>query len=176
MQKISLVVIILVGLTATVGCMTQEPGSVNRTPAEVTTAPIASIPATPGTEGTSPVIPGTSVPVPGVVLPGELVLTPPGPYHSGDRIKISANTILSPGNPILVEVVSAGFHPTDKMNDTRFYGTSAVVYVEKGVIESDNYWSYQLDTTGYGPGLYQVEVSAVLVKGYRLSSSFTLLP
>jgi hypothetical protein len=62
------------------------------------------------------------------------------------------------------------------MNDTRFYGTSAVVYVEKGVIESDNYWSYQLDTTGYGPGLYQVEVSAVLVKGYRLSSSFTLLP
>lgn len=179
MQVIPLVALILVCLSATAGCVSRDHGPVVQSPGTVTTAPVSPVP-TPTDRGTpSLTIPGTNLPTPAQTSPslwGDLQFSPGGPYHAGDRIRISANTILSPGNPILIEVLSAGFNPTNKMNDTRFYGASAVVNVEKGIGDSNNRWSYDLDTTGYAPGLYQVQVSALLVRGYRLSGSFVLLP
>jgi hypothetical protein len=178
MQVIAMVVLLLVGLSAAAGCVTRDQGPVVQPTVPVTTAPVSLVPATTGTV-TPPItaVLETALPTPVQSPPswGDLELYPAGPYHAGDRIRISANTILSPGNPILVEVLSAGFDPTNKMNDTRFYGTSGVVNVEKGIADSNNRWSYELDTTGYAPGLYQVQVSALLVRGYRLSGSFVML-
>ena len=179
MQVIPLVTIILFCLFAVAGCISMDQKPVVTPTGPVATAPVSPVPATTGGGTPSLTIPGTNLPEPAQTAPfsrGDLELSPAGPYHAGDRIRISANTILSPGNPILVEVLSAGFDPTDKMNDTRFFGTSAVVDVEKGVVDSNNRWSYELDTTGYAPGLYQVQVSALLVTGYRMSGSFVLLP
>ena len=179
MQVIPLVALILICLSAAAGCVTRDQGPVVQPTVPVTTAPVSPVPATTDMATPSMTIPGTVLPTPAQLPPstwGDLELYPAGPHHAGDRILISANTILSPGNPILVEVLSAGFDPTNKMNDTRFYGASAVVNVEKGNVDSNNRWSYELDTTGYGPGLYQVQVSALLVSGYRKSGSFVLLP
>jgi hypothetical protein len=179
MQVIPLAALVLVCLSMAAGCVSRDQGPVVQPIGTLITTSVSPLPATTGT-GTPPVtIPGTILPTPGPTSPfswGVLQLSPAGPYYPGDRIRVSANTILSPGNPILVEVLSAGFDPTNKMNDTRFYGTSAVVDVEKGIGDSNNHWSYDLDTTGYAPGLYQVQVSALLVRGYRLSGSFVLLP
>jgi hypothetical protein len=179
MQVIPLVALILVCLSAAAGCVSRDQEPVVRPTGTVVTASVSPVPATIDTRTPTMTPPGTSLPTPAQTSPsswGDLQLSPAGPHHTGDRIRISANTILSPGNPILLEVLSAGFDPTNKMNDTRFYGTSAVVNVEKGFGDSNNRWSYQLDTTGYAPGLYQVQVSALLVRGYRLSGSFVLLP
>jgi hypothetical protein len=179
MQVIPLAALILVCLSTAAGCVSRDQGPVFQPTVATVTASVSLVPATIGTGTPSMTIPGTKLPTPGQTPPspwGDLQLSPAGPYHSGDRIRISANTILSPGNPILIEVLSAGFDPTNKMNDTRFYGTSAVVNVEKGIQDSNNRWSSDLDTTGYAPGLYQVQVSALLVRGYRLSGSFVLLP
>jgi len=106
---------------------------------------------------------------------GNVRFVPGGVYHVGDTILISGTTILSPGNRILIEVTSASFGPTNKSEESRFYGASAVVTVEKGTMNSVNSWSYPLDTGNFAPDTYLVSISGITVKAYAQSSSFVLV-
>ncbi len=105
---------------------------------------------------------------------GNITFIPGGIYHVGDKILISGTTILSPGNQILIDVTSASFGPTNKSEESRFYGASAVVTVEKGTVNSVNSWSYLLDTSDLAPDTYLVSISGITVKAYTQSSSFVL--
>jgi hypothetical protein len=108
-------------------------------------------------------------------IEGNIRFVPGGIYHVGDRILISGTTILSPGNQILIEVTSASFGPTNKSEESRFYGASAVITVEKGSLNSVNSWSYVLDTGDLAPDTYLVSISGITVKAYDQSSSFVLV-
>lgn len=108
-------------------------------------------------------------------IEGKIRFVPDGIYHVGDTILISGTTILSPGNQILIEVTSASFGPTNKSEESRFYGASAVVTVEKGDLNSVNSWSYVLDTGDLAPDTYLVSISGITVKTYAQSSSFVLV-
>ena len=89
---------------------------------------------------------------------------------------MTGTTILSPGNELLIEVTEMEFSPTNKTDDTAFSGTSAIVTVEKGRVDSRNTWEYTLDTTGFSPGEYQVLITGIQVTGFQKSAYFTLLP
>jgi hypothetical protein len=106
---------------------------------------------------------------------GNITFVPGGIYRVGDKILISGTTILSPGNQVLIEVTSASFGPTNKSEESRFYGASAVVTVEKGTLNSVNSWSYLLDTGDLAPDTYLVSISGITVKAYAQSSSFVLV-
>ncbi len=106
---------------------------------------------------------------------GNITFVPGGIYHVGDKVLISGTTILSPGNQVLIEVTSASFGPTNKSEESRFYGASAVVIVKKGNLDSVNSWSYLLDTGNLAPDTYLVSISGITVKAYALSSSFVLV-
>jgi hypothetical protein len=109
-------------------------------------------------------------------LGGPVEFEPRGEYRAGDRILLSGITNLAPGNELLIEVRSVSFGPTTKTEDSRFSGVSATVVVEQGAVDSRNTWSYLLDTTGFVPDQYQIEISGITVPAFRKSASFTLLP
>jgi hypothetical protein len=149
-------------------------------------APVTGIPRTPLTplpDITTEIASPTSTPDQSVspetplqeAVEGKIRLVPGGIYHVGDRILISGTTILSPGNQILIEVTSASFGPTNKSEESRFYGASAVVTVEKGALDSVNNWSYVLDTGDLAPDTYLVSISGITVRAYAQSSSFVLV-
>lgn len=101
---------------------------------------------------------------------------PGGEYHAGDRILMTGTTILSPGNQLLIEVSALAFVPTSKTENNTFSGVSAIVTVQKGLVNSQNTWEYTLDTTGFEPGDYQVLITGIQVTQFQKSAYFTLLP
>ncbi len=104
-----------------------------------------------------------------------ILFLPGGVYHVGDRLLIRQATILSPGNRILIEVTSVTFLPTSKTSDNRFYGVSGIATVEKGAADSMNSWWFLIDTRGFAPDEYQVQIQGMTVKNYRISTSFSLV-
>jgi hypothetical protein len=100
---------------------------------------------------------------------------PTGEYPVGDRIHFSGYTNLAPGNELLVEVRSVSFSPTRKNEDNRWSGISTVVVVSKGATGRVNTWSCLIDTTGFVPDRYEVEISGITVPLFRKSATFTLL-
>jgi hypothetical protein len=101
---------------------------------------------------------------------------PGGVYRAGEEILISGTTILSPGNPLLVEIQSVAFTPTNKSDPTYYSGTTAVIEVEKGSPDGQNTWRYLLNTSGFVPGNYSLGITGLKVQGFRESGSFTLIP
>ena len=163
-MKFGLFVIILVSLAVLGGgCIGQQP----EVPPPATTAP-EPIRTTPE--------PPTAIPTIDESLGGPVEFEPGGEYHVGDRILISGITNLAPGNELLIEVRSVSFGPTPKTEESRFSGVSATIVVEKGAVDSQNTWSYLLDTTGFVPDQYQVVISGITVPAFRKSATFFLLP
>lgn len=146
------------------GCL-QEKGD--------STIPESTIPATASGAPTVPVT-ETRIP-PDTPAAGPVQFLPGRAYHTGDEILITGTTILSPGNPLLVEVQSLAFGPSDKTDPAYFSGATAVIEVMKGPAEGQNTWRYLLNTSGFVPGEYSVEISGLEVQGFRETATFTLI-
>lgn len=162
-MKTGLAVIVLCLAVLAGGCIGQEPEPL---------PPTTSVPTPPPTTPEPTTVPPTI----NESLGGPIEFESHGEYHVGDRIILSGITNLAPGNELLVEVRSVSFGPTTKTEDSRITGVSATVVVGKGVVDSQNTWRYLLDTSGFMPDQYQVEISGITVPAFRKSSSFTLLP
>jgi hypothetical protein len=108
---------------------------------------------------------------------GDLFLIAPltARYHEGDVITVHGSTILAAGDPLLVEVVSASFGPTNKTSNQFFTGVSGVVHVVQGPAGGPNTWSFSFPTDGYNPDTYIVTVSGLTVN-VEDSTTFELLP
>jgi hypothetical protein len=107
---------------------------------------------------------------------GPAQFIPGGVYPVGEEILIAGTTILSPGNPLLIEIQSVAFGPTNKSDPTYYSGATAVIGVEKGSPDGQNTWRYLLNTSGFVPGDYSLEITGLKVQGFRESRSFTLIP
>jgi hypothetical protein len=167
MKAVIILPIILI-LAITAGCMMQGPagpgiaGPATRVPTAIETTPLSSTLTNPTTAG----VETTPLPILGLVVPGVV--------YGGENVTISGTTILTPGQPIMVEVVSAEFGPANKTTDTTFSGASGVVRVTGGR-ELPHYWSFTFSTAGFRPGLYLVHVYGLEVD-VTASTQFELLP
>lgn len=151
------------------GCI--QPAAVQ--PADLTTVPATSPPGSQVqvTAGTAAAAGTTAA----MQDEGTLPFIPGGIYREGDRIRLSAVTILSPGNRIMVEVVPVSFGPAKKTGPVTVSGTSGLATVVRGEEDSRNPWSFSFDTRGWDTDDYIVSVQGVDVPGYRSSYRFTLL-
>jgi hypothetical protein len=77
---------------------------------------------------------------------------------------------------LLIEIQSVEFGPTNKSDLSYNSGATAVIEVEKGSPEGPNTWRYLLNTSGFVPGNYSLEITGLNVPGFRESGSFTLIP
>jgi hypothetical protein len=76
---------------------------------------------------------------------------------------------------LLIEIQSVAFGPTNKSDPTYYSGATAVIEVEKGSPDGQNTWRYLLNTSGFVPGDYSLEITGLKVQGFRESGSFTLI-
>lgn len=95
--------------------------------------------------------------------------------YEGDTITVHGTTILAPGDPLLVEVISSSFGPTMKSDSQFFTGVSGVVHVIQGPPGGPNTWSFSFPTSGFTPDTYIVTVSGLSVN-VEDSTTFELLP
>lgn len=172
-MKTGILVIIafsLLLILATAGCL-QNPQVGNETQAITTTTTVSP------TMTTVPPVTTTAVTIVPTTITdgGSFIFNAIGDHRVGDKFEINGTTNLAPGDHLLVEVVSTSFGPTNKSESGQFYGMSGTVTVRKGEAEGRNQWSFEVDTTGWLPDLYQVTVSGVEVQVIG-SSSFRLLP
>jgi hypothetical protein len=167
MKAVITLSIILVFALST-GCVMQGPegpgiaGPPTGVPTPTGTTPLPGTPIKP----TIPGVETTPLPILGLALPGVV--------YRGENVTISGTTILTIGQPIMVEVVSAEFGPANKTEDTMFSGASGVVRVTGGR-ELPHYWSFSFSTSGFRPGLYLVQVYGLEVN-VAASTQFELLP
>lgn len=117
-----------------------------------------------------------TIPSEGQPADGPVPFMPGGVYPVGEEILIAGTTILSPGNPLLIEIQAVAFGPTNKSNSSYYSGATAVIEVEKGSRDGQNTWRYLLNTSGFVPGNYSLEITGLKVQGFRESGSFTLVP
>ncbi|MDK2889938.1 MAG: hypothetical protein PWR21_570 [Methanoculleus sp.] len=80
-----------------------------------------------------------------------------GMVAAGETVTIGGTTNLAPGNRLLVEVTPVGFGPG---NASVQGGTSGTAVVQEGNATA-NTWSFEVDTTGFEPGVYSVIVEWV---------------
>jgi hypothetical protein len=155
---------ILMGLILLSGCV-QEMGD-------------SSIPGSPWLGTTAPPTPQVQktvmLPPAGEPATGPVQFIPGGNYRVGDEILITGTTILSPGNPLLIEIRSSAFGPSNKTDPTYFSGATAVIEVLKGSSEGQNTWRYLLNTSGFTPGEYSLEITGLKVQNFRESATFSL--
>lgn len=137
--------------------------------------PASATPAPPGNpdDSVSPALDGT-VPLP-VNPAGPEPFIPGGVYHVGTSILFEGTTILSPGNPLLVEVRARSFGPTMKTDPDFPSGVSAVIEVREGSGEGQNTWQFLFDTDGMAAGDYSFEITGLEVRGFRSVAGFTLV-
>lgn len=83
-----------------------------------------------------------------------------GMVAANEMLTISGTTNLAPGNHLLVEVTPVGFEPTNKSAPGGTGGTSGTAVVREGNATA-NTWSFEVDTTGFPPGVYGVTVEWV---------------
>lgn len=161
----ALVIAVLVGMILLPGCL-QDADSME--------VPESTVPATPSPTPSVPT--PVTHPPPSPPEPGPVQFVPGGVYHEGDELLITGTTILSPKNPLLVNIMSVPFGPTNKTDPTSFSGATAVVEVQAGSPGGQNTWHYILNTTGFVPGDYSVEISGLEVQGFQETETFTLVP
>lgn len=78
---------------------------------------------------------------------------------SGNNVTIMGSTNLAVGDRLLVDVVSAGFTPTEKGTGGGFAGASGTVFVQPG--SPLNTYHFDVDVSGFPPGLYLVLVESL---------------
>jgi hypothetical protein len=91
--------------------------------------------------------------------------------RNGNTITITGFTNLAPGDRLLVNVVSAGFTPTEKGNGTGFSGAAGTVVVQPGA--PLNSYHFDVDVSSFSPGMYLVSVESVET-GFRDQGQFIL--
>jgi len=101
-------------------------------------------------------------------------LAPGAVYRAGDTLTISGETILSPGNHVLVQVTPVAFGPTKKGAGLPVSGVSGVVPVTRQEGAAFSRWSFGFDTTGWEPGEYMVRVQGIEVPDFSLDLRFSL--
>lgn len=160
-----LIVAILVGMVILSGCIQEnETGSLPESPVPTMTSTPASVLM-------------TVTPTPtGSPASGPVPFVPGGVYHSGDELLITGTTILSKGNPLLIEISSIAFGPTNKTDPAYFSGVSAVIEVMNETHKGQNSWHYLLNTSGFVPGDYSLEITGLKVQEFRKTATFTLIP
>jgi hypothetical protein len=167
MKRIAGTVLLLIIILLISGCIQEQ--------APQTTPPATEVQETPMPVTTAQVTPSPGL-TPNESLGGPIQFIPGGEYYVGDRILITGTTILSPGNQLLIEVSALSFTPTNKSEENTFSGASAIVTVQKGMVNSQNFWEYTFDTTGFNPGEYQVLITGIQVNQFQKSAYFSLLP
>lgn len=90
---------------------------------------------------------------------------------AGDIVTISGQTNLAVGDKLLINVVSAGFTPTEKGTGGGFAGTGGSVVVQPG--SPRNTYSFLVNVSTFPPGEYLVTVESVET-GFRDSAQFVL--
>ncbi len=100
-------------------------------------------------------------------------LEPVKDYHVGDTITLHGTTILSAGNPLLIEVISSSFGPAPKNSSQSFTGVSGIATVTKGLTGGPNTWSFSFPTDGFIEDTYIVTVSGIAID-VRDSTTFVL--
>lgn len=103
-------------------------------------------------------------------------LAPGAVYRAGDTLAISGETILSPGNHVLVQVTPLAFGPTKKGTSLPVSGVSGMVPVTRQEGAAFSRWSFEFDTTGWEPGEYVVRVQGIEVPAFSLDVRFALAP
>lgn len=103
-------------------------------------------------------------------------LVPGAVYRAGDTLAISGETILSPGNHLLVQVTPLAFGPTKKGAGLPVSGVSGMVPVTRQEGADFSGWSFEFDTTGWEPGEYVVRVEGIEVPSFSLDVRFALAP
>jgi len=101
-------------------------------------------------------------------------INPVGDHLTGDQFTIGGSTNLATGDNLLVQVTSASFYPTKKTQPSGVSGASGMVTVVQGS-EGYNQWSFKVNTTGWIPDEYIVQVSGITVT-VTGSTTFNLLP
>jgi hypothetical protein len=91
--------------------------------------------------------------------------------QSGNTVTVTGYTNIAVGDRLLVEVVSAAFTPVEKGTGTGFSGAAGSVIVQPG--SPLNTWRFDVNTTGFTPGLYLVTVESVET-GFMDSGQFVL--
>jgi hypothetical protein len=104
------------------------------------------------------------------------LLSPGAVYRAGDTLAVSGETILSPGNHVLVQVSPIAFGPTKKGESPPVSGVSGVIPVTRQEGAAFSRWSFQFDTTGWEPGEYAVRVQGIEVPAFSLDLRFALAP
>ena len=160
-----MVAAVLAGMVLLSGCI-QEKDAID-TPESTITTPVSPTP--------SALVISTS---PQPVYPEEepVQFVPGGVFREGDEMLITGTTILSPGNPLFIEIASIAFGPSNKTDPAFFSGATAVIEVMNGPYEGQNTWRYLLNTSGFVPGEYSLEITGLEVQGFRETSTFTLIP
>ncbi len=160
-----LVAAVLAGLVILSGCLQEkEAGSIPESPV-------------PDIASATPSVLVTATPSPtGGPATGPVQFVPGGVYRSGDELLITGTTILSPGNPLLIEISSIAFGPSNKTDPAYFSGAAAVIEVMNETHKGQNTWQYLLNTSGFVPGDYSLEITGLKVQGFRKTATFTLIP
>jgi len=91
--------------------------------------------------------------------------------RSGDVVAITGSTNLAIGDRLIVDVVSAGFTPTEKGNGTGFSGAQGTVIVGPG--SPLNTYRFDVNVSAFPPGLYLVTVTS-LETSFQDSGQFVL--
>jgi hypothetical protein len=174
-SRVTVIVPALIMVILTAGCTSYlhgPPTVATQVSRPEMTYPMKPLP--PETAFTSPIQtnPGNDT---SINTPGDDVffLAPVKDYQVGDVITVHGTTILSAGDPLLVEVVSSSFVPTRKMDPQLFTGVSGVVNVIQGSTGRPNSWSFSFPTHGFAPDTYIVTVSGITIN-VRDSTTFRL--
>lgn len=168
----TVLVLVFVATVFISGCVSQVPG----------TPDIPAPPPGTGVVTTAPdTLPKVTTPVLKEVAPVNtphnevFFLEPVKDYHVGDNITVQGTTILSSGDPLLVEVISSSFGPAPKNTSQAFTGVSGIATVRQGPAGGPNYWSFSFTTDGFKEDTYIVTVSGITID-VRDSASFELKP
>lgn len=170
----ALVTVSCIALVLVAGCTGNRPGGENT--AGIPELPVFTTPETGGNPGiASPTasVPPVSPPV--TEMYPLLSLKSPRTVKAGENVTLNGTTILSPGQAILVEVVSSSFGPAPKTSNNTFYGSTGIVHVERGIRDSVNAWSYTFSTESFAPDTYLVTVSGMTVN-VTATAKFQLVP
>jgi hypothetical protein len=177
MKIVMAVIAALLVVVLIAGCTSREP-----IPPDITVqAPGPVVTQSEGIIPVSTVLPGGANISPDTGASGNstindvFFLEPVRNYHVGDNITIQGTTILSAGDPLLVEVVSSSFGPAPKSTSQSFTGVSGITTVQKGPPGRPNLWSFSFATGGFINDTYIVTVSGITID-VRDSTTFLLEP